>query len=84
MIVAACGKCTRAVAVTTVLVVYSTRIVGVCRHMIERLATGRNTMACLAVVHDTGMILEPTDKRFCVMATRAIGHGIRMSTTLAH
>ena len=68
MIVAACGKSTRAMAVTTVLVVYSTRDIGICRHMIERLATRRNTMAGLAVVHDTGVILEPTDKRICIMA----------------
>ena len=68
MIVAARGKSTQAMAVTAILVVYSTRVVGISRHMIWRLATGRNTMAGLAVVQDAGMILEPADKRFCIMA----------------
>lgn len=68
MIVAARGKSTQAMTVTAILVVYGTHVVGIGRHMIGRLATGRNTMAGLAVVHDTGMILEPADKRIRIMA----------------
>ena len=58
MIIGARAEGTRGMAIAAILIVYSARVIGNSRHMIRRLATGRNAMAGLAIVHD-----GPYDRR---------------------
>lgn len=80
MIIGARAEGTRGVAIAAILVVYSARVIGTGRHMIGRLATGGNTMAGLAIVHDARMIdAKSRYKTFGVMARSTIGVGDRVS-----
>jgi len=79
MIIGARAEGTRGMAIAAVLVVYSARVIGISRHMIGRLATGRNAMAGLAIVHDARMIdAKSRNKAFGVMARSTIGVGDRV------
>ena len=80
MIIGARAEGTRGMAIAAILIVYSARVIGNSRHMIGRLATGRNAMAGLAIVHDARMIdAKSRNETFSVMARSAIGVGDRVS-----
>ena len=80
MIIGARAEGARGMTIAAILVVYSARVIGTGRHMIGRLATGRNAMAGLAIVHDARMIdAKSRNETFSVMARSAIGVGDRVS-----
>ena len=79
MIIGARAEGTRGMAIAAILIVYSARVIGNSRHMIGRLATGRNAMAGLAIVHDVRMIdAKCWSETFGVMARSTIGVGDRV------
>ena len=81
MIIGARAESARGMAVATILVTGSTRIVRIGWHVrIEKcgkwFACGSNAMAGLAIVHDISMIKDSISKTFCIVApTTILGSG---------
>lgn len=79
MIIGARAEGARGMAIAAILVVYSARVIGTGRHMIGRLATGRNAMAGLAIVYQARVIdAKCRSETFGVMARSTIGAGDRV------
>jgi len=79
MIIDARAEGAGGMAIAAILVVHCARIIGISRHMIGRLATGRNAMTGLAIVHDVRMIdAKCWSETFGVMARSTIGVGDRV------